>query len=193
MIVNIRGTSGSGKSHLVRAVMTRYACRPVHGERATDLLGPIATARPIGHECEHETGRRLWVVGPYDKVGSGGADLLRWSRDDLMAMVRERAAAQWDVIFEGLVASDIRRTIGLHASGLPVLVVYLDVSLDECLAAVQARRRARGDERPLSPWKTSAKHRDMFSERKLLLAAGMDVRAVSREEGLRLTLEALGV
>jgi len=195
-VVNIRGTSGSGKSYIVQALMARCLTKPEYLERhvGDGLFGPVieTSPRPIGYRCTH-AGRAVWVAGGYETQNGGCDALMRegGTRDSIYAKLRERAA-DGDVLFEGLLISEVRRCVELAAMS-ELTVIHLDVSLDDCLAAVRARRSARGDERPLSTFKTTVKHKEIANQLVRLREAGVDVRSVDRADGLRLTLAAFGL
>jgi len=187
MIVNIRGTGGSGKSTLVRAVMDRY-----HRKTPKFIDG---RKQPYGYVLEWDsTGLRppLWVVGHYE-TACGGGDTLK-SPGDVFDSVRDHAEGLpgHDVLFEGIISQDdVTRTIALHRS-FPLLVLALTTPIDECLKGIQARRDERGDDRPLSPKNTESRNRRlMTSILPRLKDAGVEVMKLSREEALQETLKRL--
>ena len=77
MIINIRGTSGSGKSFLVRHIMRLYPKQvPVY---VSDRRQPISYTLS-------RSGRKLLVVGHYESV-CGGCDTVH-SMDAIFDLVR---------------------------------------------------------------------------------------------------------
>lgn len=183
MIVNIRGTSGCGKSHLVRRVMDSYEHRAsyyIHGRM-----------QPIGYECfAHGTNvipgirRPLWVIGHYETPCGGCDTISKGTLDYVYETVREKHALDYHVMYEGLVVtSDTRRCAALHTDGLPLLVVAIDESIETCVASVEARRRERGDERPLNPRNTISKYWATVSGMTRLQDEwGVDARWLERKE-----------
>lgn len=194
VILNVRGTSGAGKSYLVRELMKRGPVNPLYGVRGESLFGPTHTKRPLGYFVDLT--RMLWVCGHYE-VESGGTDRLLgsmgWTRDAVFDLVRRHATDGCDVIFEGLLVSDIERTARLYANGLGLVVIHLTTPLDICLKRIQARRDARNDTRPLSPKKTKEKHREIESQVKRLRALGVDVRSLDCALALRCCEGLLGL
>jgi predicted kinase len=181
MIINIRGTSGAGKSTLVRELMSRYA-----------IVVPeyvLNRKRPIGYRCDRPGGRSLWVLGHYE-TACGGGDTVP-GLDENYRLVRQAGDAGCDVVYEGLIIqSDTRRCIELSKEH-ETLVVIIDVPLELCLASIQARRDARGDQRPLNPANTLSKQKTIPSQERKLKEGGVDVRRLNREAGLKACLEAL--
>lgn len=125
MIVNLRGTSGSGKTFLTEKLLRFY-------ERSGKNDGAICDGgRVVG---EHR-GRKLAVLH---------CDLIH-GYNHCFDLVR-RAAEQFEhVLFEGLIVSEEwKRTLQLHLDGLALVVVRLDVDIELCLAGVRARRGESG-------------------------------------------------
>src|SRR5262245_12865768 len=143
MIINVRGTHGSGKTELARRVMARFKRKKplyIEGRKA-----------PIGYLCSNPSeDRKLFVAGSYESV-TGGCDTI--PKVDLMyTTIRKYAKREHDVLFEGILAQhstpNIQRLID---AGNEVAVVVIDVATSKAIKGVKARRRARGDTRPLDP------------------------------------------
>jgi len=169
MIVSLRGTHGSGKSHIVRQILQRYNAQP---ER-TDKKG-----RPVNYVMQLANGSSLYVVGCYVNA-CGGCDSIQpyseiWPRI-------ERFADLGHVLFEGALVSSSYGNIGRATEryGDECVFAFLDTPLEVCLARIQARRTARGDMRPINPKNTQGKFegimkslpkiRDEFRRRILIL------------------------
>lgn len=166
-VVNIRGTSGTGKSHLVKKIMDLY---PKHIAQYTK-----GRKRPIGYICERPDGPPLYVVGHYEQP-CGGCDTiigLEAIYEEVFFAVKD---LEMDTIFEGLiVCSDVVRCISLKEHSR-LLVIELDTPLDECIQNLQDRRYIRGDNRPVNPRHTIAKMDQLVPQRKKFEAAGVDFR-----------------
>lgn len=181
VVINIRGTSGSGKSSLVREAMKGYRrVRPVHEPDRKRPIYYVLTDHPARPD--------LTVLGHYE-TACGGCDTIT-EQDRIFELARDAVRRGQDVVFEGLlVSAEFRRTAQLGADLKGVAdfyVLHLDVPLAECVAGVQSRRTARGDERPLNPKNTESKHKGTRQTCSRLAAAGVHVEASSREGGLRL-------
>ena len=151
MIINIRGTSGSGKSTIVREIMKQYptVCKVKEDGRK----------RPLSYSCVKPMHRPLMVLGHYE-TPCGGCDTIT-SMDKIYALVRHAHEEGYDVLYEGLLLSaEVNRCQQLHEDGLPLLVIGLDVPLQECIDSVNARRWAKDPEKPgVNPKNTESKHK----------------------------------
>ncbi len=163
MIINIRGTHGSGKSTLVADILNRNVYTPLgEGKRPEGYKVTIAGLR-----------RPLYVVGPYT-TACGGCDAIQpyaliWPRV-------EEYAKKGHVIFEGALVSssvgNIGRTMAARRQK-DCVVCFLDTPVEECIARIQRRRAARGDERPLNPANTVSKHQSVERSRPKMEALGL--------------------
>lgn len=131
MIISLRGTSGSGKSHLVREVVSRY-----ERHRKVCVVG-----RRQPYYVLHGRNRRgqcLVVPGHYE-IANGGVDTLR-TLDEAYAIARWAANCRHDVLMEGKNMSDgVYHLEGLMEFGLDCRVVHVNVPIEECVAAVRER------------------------------------------------------
>ncbi len=168
MILNIRGTHGSGKSTVVRSIIDRYP--GVH-------LGP--DNKPLGYRVNIPwLSRPLYVVGSY-KTACGGCDGIQpysliWPR------VVEYAG-QGHVMFEGALVSSSYGNIGRDSTvyGDQFVFCFLNTPLKVCLERIMARRKAKGNDKPLDPKNTEYKYnnilksipkiRDEFKRRVLII------------------------
>ena len=154
VIINPRGTSGSGKTELVRRVLAQYGWR--RGGRLEDAGGlePIwreGRSRPFGYRLRHPLGGRpLAVVGHYE-VTSGGCDTIRaadGSLEEILRRAADYAATGHDVLIEGLrLSSESERSAALARSHR-LHILRLTTPLDRCARNLVWRRRARRDAWP---------------------------------------------
>lgn len=166
MIVNIRGTHGSGKSTIVRELMARYNAAPIlHG----------GTRRPRAYALKVPLfSHLLYVVGPYE-TACGGCDAIQ-PYADIWPIV-EKVAAWGHVLFEGALVSSSYGNIGRASElyGDEFVFAFLDTPLRVCLERIAARRRARGDDRPVDPRNTETKYNNIVRSRGKIEAAGRNV------------------
>lgn len=169
MIVQIRGTSGSGKSTIVRSYV----------EQATRVQKYTRAGRkqPIGYVLEGGllSSASIAVPGHYE-TACGGCDTLP-SYDDAFGLIRAGAGLADHVLFEGLLVSEeVKRTVQLHRDFPGQLrVIFLNTPVDICLESIRARRAARGDERPLKEDNTRNRVKTIVRACHLLQEAGVDV------------------
>lgn len=181
MIVNVRGPSGSGKSTIVRDVLRRYPT-------AREVFEP-GRRRPISYVIERQGLRDVVVLGHYVHGHGGGCDTInmRGYRDKVRDLVREAHDAGRDALFEGLhVSTEVLRTVELVKTGLPLLVLFINLPVEECLASINERRRTSAGERALVEW-----HGRMRRTYERLTEGGVACRRGSREEVARWVREEL--
>ena len=141
MLINLRGTSGSGKSTVVRALLGRYGAHPIF-----DLLGPTA---PEAYRLVRAPFKsRVYVLGPY-LARCGGCDAV--GSIDLLIELLHAYHAKGTVIFEGLIISSMYGSIGqeLEKHGKSALIAFLTTPYERCCAQLKKRQsegRARGNQ-----------------------------------------------
>ncbi len=198
MIINPRGTSGSGKSFLINRLREQYG-RNVrfYSNQDSDLFqyaGPYRLEKPrkqpLFYVMEREGGPSAVLLGHYESA-CGGCDTIA-SLDTIFGLAREFAQEGMDVIFEGLlVSAEHRRSLALF-SDYEHRILRLSTSMDDCVASVQSRRDARGDDRPLNPKNTLLKDKAVASTCRKLKEAGLNMLEVDRNAALQEALDALG-
>lgn len=186
MIINIRGTSGSGKSTIVRNIMAQYETR----------LRVMRKDRkqPFGYICNRAgEGRSLAVIGHYE-TACGGCDTIN-KMDDIFAAVRISATAGHDVLFEGLlIAADVNRVFQLRNVGDELKVYGLTTDIDTCIASVNERRQARNpDLPPVKTKNTISKHRGVIKSMDRLKRLSVDAAWGTRDEVYEWVLEDFGL
>ncbi|WP_041785306.1 hypothetical protein [Rhodospirillum centenum] len=142
LIVNPRGTAGSGKTEIVRRVLAAYDWQGPG--RAEPLFRPGRT-RPFAYRLAHPAGGRpLVVLGQYGGT-CGGCDTIPARDGGLPAallLAAERATAGDDVLLEGLALSADGRLSAALAARHPLHVLRLDTPPDRCVQNLLSRRRA---------------------------------------------------
>lgn len=142
VIINLRGTSGAGKTEFSRRIMTGY------GWGLPDRAEPVyrdGRRRPIAYRFRYPCGGRPLAVLGHCEVTSGGCDTIGGGDgglDAVFALAHALAASGHDVLFEGLlVSSEHRRSEGLARSHR-LHVLLLDTPLERCIRNAIAWRRA---------------------------------------------------
>jgi hypothetical protein len=150
IIINPSGTSGAGKTELVRRILAHYGWQRSAGSEGARFLEPRdrdGRARPLGYRLDHPLGERpLAVIGHYE-VTSGGCDTIRAADGGLEEIMRRaagHAATGHDVLIEGQHLSreyersaELARSHRLH-------ILHLTTPLEQCARNLVRRRRARG-------------------------------------------------
>lgn len=168
MIVNIRATSGAGKTWLARRLLEQSGAVPVRWEDTH------AKHRPVVYGGRFNGGP-VYVVGYYPEHShTGGCDKFAWpgGQDYTCALVREFAALG-HVVFEGLMVSTIESRYAYLAHELPCTFAFLDTPLEVCLQRVQGRRGEKGTEKALDPSNTTNKVTAIKVCRAKFAAAGL--------------------
>lgn len=151
MIINLRGTSGSGKSTAVRYVMA--------GGSVSEVRADPVDKHPIGYAVSGAVDGVVSVVGKYT-TACGGCDTIK-TQDEICGRVR-RFATDGHVLFEGLLISHLfSRYAALSDELGGICFGFLDTPLEVCLERVRARRAARGNTKPLNEKNTVQKWHDM--------------------------------
>lgn len=184
MVINIRGTGGSGKSHLVRSIMNYFIIRqPYYME---------GRKRPLYYICTAPGKVGLYVPGHYE-TPTGGCDTISGT-DDIYTLVKSGASLGHNVLFEGImVGDDVKRCAELNKE-YKTVVIALNTPIEECLAGIQARRDTRGDIRLLSP-KNTVDRADRLKKSMMprLKSSGVETHWMSREEAFNKVKELLGL
>lgn len=146
IVVNPRGTAGSGKTELVRRILARYGW-PKGG---LPIVAPNRCV-PLAWLLRHPSGRRpLAVLGHYGAT-VGGCDTIRLEDgglDGALAMAASFAASGHDVILEGLQLSGDAALTRRLAAQHPLHVLRLTTPQHECVRRLLRRRRAGRAEWP---------------------------------------------
>jgi energy-coupling factor transporter ATP-binding protein EcfA2 len=131
MIISLRGTSGSGKSHLVRRITGLYG---QHRDVFTEgRKKPLYTLHG-----RNELGKCLVTPGHY-LIANGGMDTLP-SLDEAYRIARWAERQGHDVLMEGKNMSDGTKHVNaLVAEKFDVRVVVLNTDIANCVRAVKAR------------------------------------------------------
>lgn len=180
MIIQLRSTSGGGKSHVVRGVLDNgYAkCR----------FREAGRKQPIGYTVGFQ-GKTIGVPGHYE-TPCGGCDTIP-DLTKVFRIVAEAVPGVDHVLFEGLLASeDTRRTLELHeAFPGQVRIIHILTPIEDCIAGIQLRRDNRGDTRPINPTNTANRVKTIQRACDKLKEAGVPVYATDRDGAAALVKE----
>lgn len=171
-VINLRGTSGSGKTTIVRNILN-------HGNW-------INWMDPSGKKVWGYINQQLgWaIVGSYENT-CGGCDTIR-TQDETEARIEQLLDWGFSVVFEGLLISTLSsRWIKFSqkvANRANMLFYYLNTPIEDCLNRIQARRQVAGNNRPFNPQNTIDRVKAIETTYQKLTAAGCCCIKASQEE-----------
>lgn len=134
-VINVRGTSGSGKSTVVRGIMAKGVVTVIGEDKKPD--GYIVKIPDIDIP--------VYIVGPYT-TACGGCDQIS-TQDEICDRIRIYSK-MGHVLVEGLLMSHSFARYAaldreLKQDGVDCIWAFLDTPLDVCLDRVRARREER--------------------------------------------------
>lgn len=172
VILSIRGTSGSGKSHTPHTMLKTFP-----NETLLDENGKI-----LGYKVDASSAgvvQPIFIAGPYKTV-CGGADQIPEQQ-----MAGDRClwlnSLGGHVLVEGLLQSAAgpkgALTKTIYENGNAVFGI-MDTPIDLCLERIRARRLAKGNDKPLNEKNSRDKWTQTMSTAKTLHGLGYDVRPI---------------
>lgn len=180
MIIQLRGTSGSGKTTAMRKFM-QDAPRGYHHWQSVFVSG---RRKPQFYHL----GDHVAVLGHYDSP-CGGCDTFK-GYEQLQAAVRVADSYAEYVVMEGLMLSDdVLQTAKMHTEVAPVKVIYLTTDIELCIERVKQRRAARGKDGIFNYDKLRNRHEQIMRTRPRLEAAGIYCRRASANQTPQLVLD----
>lgn len=184
MIINLRGTNGSGKSTIAKAILERpdsYMSPVVLGAYET----PKGKTRVVdGYKSVLNFGEHLIiVVGPY-RTNCGGCDAIK-TQDLVCDAVRRAVSIGQNVLFEGVIVSTLydryrKLSQELRALGHGYIWAYLDTPLELCLQRIQLRNGGK----PIKTSLVENKVKAIRSTRHKAESAGEDVRTIHHDKAV---------
>lgn len=138
MIIQIRGTSGSGKTTVMKAVMANFQWSTIY---------QTGRKQPLYYYSKTKTGRPLIALGHYESA-CGGCDTIG-SAAQVAELVKSLTQAGPDriILSEGLLLSEDTKWSSL----MPDLhIVYLTTPIEQCISQIKSRRAEAGNNKPLN-------------------------------------------
>ncbi|WP_210526641.1 hypothetical protein [Rubellimicrobium arenae] len=197
LVINPRGTSGAGKTWLVREVMAA-SCRA--GAAAMPVCRK-GRHRPIAWRFAPTWRQRpLAVIGHYD-AARGGTDTIPQTDgglDEAFRLARSLATEGHDVLIEGYqLSGEVERTTVLAqaqaARERRLHVLWLDVPLERCVRNVVSRRRAGRGAYQAIERTVRAGHDALATACQALRHEGVDIERLDSGAALHRTLALLGL
>ena len=199
MIIQLRGTSGAGKTFLATSLMGLYESR--HPIRTSLLPNGKKRKHPIGYKFLRHGCNALFVPGHYESA-CGGADTISFARTSadqgsitgweyVNGLVKDYHENGHNVLYEGMmVGSDFRFALQFHTllEG-NIRVVNLNTPIEQCFENVIKRRLARGDKSKFYKHNTRQRVKTIDSAVRRLGLKGVPVFSLSVEEAWYKCLE----
>jgi predicted ABC-type ATPase len=183
-IFNPRGTNGSGKTTIVRAVTAKLTKLKDYTTRNGVFTTIYTTPK----------GEAVAVIGKYNNT-CGGCDTVKRVRDVIDAIAEVSLHAH--VLFEGLIVGSLQQLTKDIADACPHAVLHaraLSTTPDECIERVLARRVAAGNDKPFDPTKSLlTKVKPVISAARKLDEWGLDSKIVSQQACFDEICETLGL
>lgn len=194
-IIQIAGTSGSGKSHLVRAFL-EWAAK----ENGAIPLKEFIEGRtaPIGYFVRIRNvlksrgiTKDIYIPGAYD-APTGGCDTIH-NIAQVFDLVKKNYEEGRIVIFEGLFCMNQTRGPQLAGEvGKSFVVLQLTTPLAMCIASINERRAERGEGELVTKKNTIDNYKRAENYSLRMRDGGARVIKVNRNEALDKVLELLG-
>lgn len=189
MLISIAGTSGSGKSHLMRSFLDwakkhgTVKEKFIEGREAP--IGYLVTSLP-------SKSRPLYIVGSY-RTPTGGCDTIH-DVSGLFQIVKEKYEEGCHVLYEGLFVMNMTRGPQLAAEvGRELCILQLTTPLATCMASINSRRAERGKGALENKENTVGNYKRAENYCAKMRDAGARVFKITRNEGLPKILELLGL
>ena len=185
MLISLRGTNGSGKSTVIRALFAESS-------KPKPKFGILGARLPEAYELTlPKIKKPVYVLGPYT-TACGGCD--RLIPFDIIPPLITKYAEKGHVIFEGVIVASIYGQIGtlLEQFKKDAVFLFLDTTLEECISRVKSRREDRIDLREFNPTNLTTKYRATQRVRERVLADGkMRVEAASSTDAHKAIIKLL--
>lgn len=177
MIIQIRGTSGSGKTTVMREVMESLTGKePIYVEGRRQPL--------------YYTFNEVVVLGHYESP-CGGCDNLPGC--SYAMELAEKLENNRIVLMEGrLLSDDFKHTATVFGHGVSVKCLVLATAPEICIDRILSRRKASGKNKPFSPPPCNSMDalvKRVSSARRRLEAAGVYCRGASSSQAARIILK----
>jgi cytidylate kinase len=163
VVIQIRGTSGSGKTYIVNQLFKKYRFKKITQK------GEI-----MGYYCSK---MNLFIVGKYE-TACGGCDSIK-TQDEICRRIRKGVSNGWNVLFEGLICSHIAARYAelykeLVDQRVAVKLVFLSTPLEKCRENINLRRAKKGKP-PVFAKNTEKDYTSTHKSRENMAAMGVPV------------------
>lgn len=173
MIIQLRGTSGSGKTTVMREVMDRLG-----GTTAWKGIKKEGRKKPLYYRYNKQH-PQIIVLGHYESA-CGGCDTIGSAAQvaELTDELVEKLRGPYVILQEGLLLSEDVKWTQLMPDVYPV---FLTTPLDRCLKQIRSRRLEAGNEKPLNEANTTNRVAVIERARVKLLDLGIPAKRCTPE------------
>lgn len=181
MLLNVRGTNGSGKTTAVKKALGDFEILPLFKEDKNIVWGSVSK-------------HGFTAIGRYGLNACGGSDGVKTTA--LLMKGIEIALQSGPVVFEGILPSTVYSTwkeFGTRVQGENFVIAYMQTPLDICIERVKQRREAKG--RPSEGFKEQLiknKFKMIESTRRKALDDGLRVVDLPLDQEAETILKLLG-
>lgn len=189
MIINIRGTNGSGKTALARKFIADNA-EEVTLEKYERGRGKV---KLITGMLSTIKGKSFIVVGDYTRP-QGGLDRIPTFQLQQQAILNAISRNPDNVIFEGILCSTVFGAWApfmkdLKGKGLSPLIGYLDTPLDICIQRIYERQQMANRVRQINTQQVADKIRNTSVTRGKFESIGVPTCVLGYEDPLKCLLD----
>jgi hypothetical protein len=163
LVINIRGNSGSGKTHLTREFMKKFR---------VNVPAINCYERIEGYVTQQRTAPLWAVIGKYENA-CGGCDTIK-TQLEVVRRVEFFTGMGYNVWLEGLIMSTIYGTVGAYSEkfGDRWVFAYLDTPENICFQRIRERRRLAGNTKPLNEKNTANRFATIVRNREIVESHG---------------------
>lgn len=179
MIIQLRSSSGGGKSTLVRQILAEGNFTEVYRE---------GRKRPLAY-----IDGNLVILGHY-LCACGGCDTFK-TNQEVYNLLIDYHNLGYNILFEGYILSaEVKNHYQLWKNGLPLEIIRLNTPIERCIANVNYRRQQKKPGAPtLDPKHTISKHKSVISAVKKLSLLGVPTQELSYKDAIRYIKDNFGV
>lgn len=183
MIIQIRGTSGSGKTTVMKQVMAElHPWSPAYKE---------GRKKPLYYHSAAVRGIDVIALGHYE-AACGGCDTIGSAAavyaliDELSNDPRDPQDTKLVILAEGLLLSeDVKWSKQLN----DLRIIYLTTPLEQCIEQIKGRRAEAGNDKPLNVTNTSKRVEVIERSRQKLVELGVVCRRAPTEQAVKIILD----
>lgn len=142
MIIQIRGTSGSGKTWVMRQMFLSRKFEPIY---TTGRKKPVAYMN---------VDDQIYIMGHYESP-CGGCDNIGSAAEVYNTIQAMRLPLFPTILCEGLLLSEDVKWTSKLAEGTKVKTLFLTTPVEQCLDQIRSRRKEAGNEKELKTHNTT--------------------------------------